>query len=108
MDVLNAMQADAGIAIKELRVDGGATANNLLMQFQSDLLQTTVIRPTTIETTALGAAYLAGLATGYWSSTTEIQELWQKDKIFKPLMSVQTKEQLATGWGKAIHATVQF
>lgn len=108
MDVLNAMQADAGIAIKELRVDGGATANNLLMQFQSDLLQTTVIRPTTIETTALGAAYLAGLATGYWSSITEIQELWQKDKIFKPQMSVQTKEQLATGWSKAIHATIQF
>lgn len=108
MDVLNAMQADAEIAIKELRVDGGATANNLLMQFQSDLLQTNVIRPITIETTALGAAYLAGLAIGYWSSTTEIQELWQKDKIFKPQMSVQTKEQLATGWGKAIHATVQF
>jgi glycerol kinase len=99
---------DAEIAIKELRVDGGATANNLLMQFQSDLLQTNVIRPITIETTALGAAYLAGLAIGYWSSTTEIQELWQKDKIFKPQMSVQTKEQLATGWGKAIHATVQF
>ncbi|MFX5366533.1 FGGY-family carbohydrate kinase, partial [Acinetobacter baumannii] len=75
MDVLNAMQADAEIAIKELRVDGGATANNLLMQFQSDLLQTNVIRPITIETTALGAAYLAGLAIGYWSSTTEIQEL---------------------------------
>lgn len=108
MDVLNAMQADAEIAIKELRVDGGATANNLLMQFQSDLLQTNVIRPITIETTALGAAYLAGLAIGYWSSTTEIQELWQKDKIFKPQMSVQTKEQLATGWGKAIDATVQF
>lgn len=108
MDVLNAMQADAGIAIKELRVDGGATANNLLMQCQSDLLQTNVIRPITIETTALGAAYLAGLATGYWSSTDEIQALWQKDKIFTPQMSVQTKEQLANGWSKAIQATIQF
>jgi glycerol kinase len=108
MDVLSAMEADAGIAIKELRVDGGATANNLLMQFQSDLLQTKVIRPTTIETTALGAAYLAGLATGYWRSTDEIQALWQKDKIFKPEMPVETKEQLANGWRKAIHATIQF
>ena len=76
MDLLKAMEADSGIAIKELRVDGGATANNLLMQFQSDLLQTSVIRPTTTETTALGAAYLAGLAVGYWSSIDEIQELW--------------------------------
>jgi glycerol kinase len=91
MDLLKAMEADSGISIKELRVDGGATANNLLMQFQSDLLQTKVIRPITIETTALGAAYLAGLAVGYWWDTNEIQELWQKESSFIPLMSIDKK-----------------
>jgi glycerol kinase len=106
MDVLSAMEADAGIAIKELRVDGGATANNLLMQFQSDLLHTNVIRPTTVETTALGAAYLAGLATGYWSSTDEIQQLWQKDRIFMPTISQENKALLSEGWKKAIVATL--
>jgi glycerol kinase len=108
MDVLSAMEADAGIAIKELRVDGGATANNLLMQFQSDLLQTNVIRPTTIETTALGAAYLAGLAIGYWSSTDEIQALWQKDKIFTPTISEEHRVALSNGWKKAITATLSI
>ncbi|MBI1780750.1 MAG: glycerol kinase GlpK, partial [Sphingobacteriales bacterium] len=82
MDVLKAMEKDSGIAIKELRVDGGATANNLLMQFQSDILNTKVLRPKVTETTALGAAYLAGLAVGYWKSIEDIQEQWQIDCSF--------------------------
>lgn len=108
MDLLNAMEADAGISIKELRVDGGATANNLLMQFQSDLLQTKVIRPITVETTALGAAYLAGLAVGYWWDTNEIQELWQKERTFIPAMSNEYKQQLAVGWAKAVGAAMSY
>ena len=108
MDLLKAMEADSGIAIKELRVDGGATANNLLMQFQSDLLQTKVIRPITVETTALGAAYLAGLAVGYWWDTNEIQELWQKERTFTPAMNVEYKQQLAAGWAKAVGAAMSY
>ncbi len=108
MDLLKAMEADSGIAIKELRVDGGATANNLLMQFQSDLLQTKVIRPITVETTALGAAYLAGLAVGYWWDTNEIQELWQKERTFTPEMSIDYKQELAVGWAKAVGAAMSY
>ncbi|MBH2005365.1 MAG: glycerol kinase GlpK [Sphingobacteriia bacterium] len=108
MDLLKAMEADSGISIKELRVDGGATANNLLMQFQSDLLQTAVIRPTTTETTALGAAYLAGLAVGYWSGVEEIQALWQKDSVFTPQMSAAERNILAAGWSKAVSAAMSF
>ena len=84
MDVVNAMIRDAGIELKELRVDGGAAANNVLMQFQADILNTTVIRPKIIETTALGAAYLAGLAVGYWSDIHEIRQHWHKEKEFLP------------------------
>ncbi|MDD2793834.1 MAG: glycerol kinase GlpK [Sediminibacterium sp.] len=108
MDLLKAMEADSGIAIKELRVDGGATANNLLMQFQSDLLQTTVIRPTTTETTALGAAYLAGLAVGYWSNVEEIQALWQKERVFTPQMPAVQRNELAAGWSKAVGAAMSY
>jgi glycerol kinase len=108
MDLLKAMEADSGIAIKELRVDGGATANNLLMQFQSDLLQTSVIRPTTTETTALGAAYLAGLAVGYWSSIDEIQELWQKERVFNPEMNIAQRDELALGWSRAVNAAMSY
>jgi len=108
MDVLKAMEADAGIAIKELRVDGGATANNLLMQFQSDLLHTKVIRPTVVETTALGAAYLAGLAVGYWSSTDEIQEQWQMERVFSPSMPEEERTQLSEGWKRAINTTISW
>jgi len=108
MDLLKAMEADSGIAIKELRVDGGATANNLLMQFQSDLLQTTVIRPTTTETTALGAAYLAGLAVGYWSNVEEIQALWQKERIFALQMPAAQRNELAAGWSKAVGAAMSY
>jgi glycerol kinase len=108
MDVLKAMEADAGIAIKELRVDGGATANNLLMQFQSDLLHTKVVRPTVVETTALGAAYLAGLAVGYWSSTDEIQEQWQMERVFSPSMPEEKRIQLSEGWKRAINTTISW
>lgn len=104
MDVLKAMEADSGIAIKELRVDGGATANNLLMQFQSDMLNTRVIRPAIIETTALGAAYLAGLAVGYWGSMEEIQKQWQADAIFDPGMKAEERTQLSKGWERAVRS----
>jgi glycerol kinase len=104
MDVLKAMEADSGISIKELRVDGGATANNLLMQFQSDILNTRVIRPRIIETTALGAAYLAGLATGFWKSTDEIQGQWQVDRVFEPSMPDSRRDELTAGWRRAVKA----
>ena len=104
MDVVNAMQADANMTVKELRVDGGATANNLLMQFQSDLLNTKVIRPKITETTALGAAYLAGLAVGYWSGLDDIQEQWQVDHIFEPVIDTEKRERLSKDWRRAIRA----
>ena len=103
-DVLLAMQADAGMEIKELRVDGGATANNLLMQFQADLLGCKVIRPNVIETTALGAAYLAGLAVGFWQNITEIQQLWKAGKVFSPSPDKTAISAGIAGWEKAIHA----
>jgi len=104
MDVLNAMQADSGIEIRELRVDGGATANNLLMQFQSDIMQAPVIRPKMLETTALGAAYLAGLAVGYWDSQEEINQLWQKDRKFEAEMDPDEAQKLIKGWNRALKA----
>jgi glycerol kinase len=106
MDVLKAMEADSGISIKELRVDGGATANNLLMQFQSDILNTKVLRPKVTETTALGAAYLAGLAVGYWASIDDIQQQWQIDKTFAPLMEETQRNNLTAGWQKAVTTTI--
>ncbi len=105
MDVINAMQADAGIEVKELRVDGGATANNLLMQFQSDILNTKVIRPRITETTALGAAYLAGLAVGYWKNMDEISTQWQVEKNFEPVMPSGKKDELIKYWKRAVNAT---
>lgn len=104
MDVLKAMEADAGITIKELRVDGGATANNLLMQFQSDVLNAKVVRPIVTETTALGAAYLAGLAVEYWKSLDEIQQQWQMDRTFTPQISEDQRQQLSKGWKRAVGA----
>lgn len=106
MDVLRAMEADAGIAIKELRVDGGATANNLLMQFQSDILNTNVLRPIVTETTALGAAYLAGLAVGFWDSIEAIAAQWKIDQTFESAMDRHTREQLTKGWKIAVNATI--
>jgi glycerol kinase len=104
-EVLQAMEKDSGIDIRELRVDGGATVNNNLMQFQADLLQASVIRPEITETTALGAAYLAGLATGYWKNIDEISKQWQMDRIFVPVMAPEKKESLVKGWKRAVKAT---
>lgn len=102
MDVLKAMEADANISIKELRVDGGATANNLLMQFQADILQSQVVRPGITETTALGAAYLAGLATGYWQDLEEIRSQWNMEKCFTPNGDAAQRETWIAGWNKAV------
>src|SRR5450432_1196737 len=104
MDVLKAMEADAGISIKELRVDGGATANNLLMQFQADLLNCKVIRPEITETTALGAAYLAGLAVGFWKDTNEIAKWWKSEKEFLPKTASAAKQAGIDAWKQAVHA----
>lgn len=105
MDVLKSMEADSGIDILELRVDGGATANNLLMQFQADILQVPVIRPKILETTALGAAYLAGLAVGYWKNHDEINQQWHEDKRFEMSMDLKRAEELKAGWNRALKAT---
>lgn len=104
MDVLKAMKADSGIEIKELRVDGGATVNNMLMQFQADVLNTTTVRPKIIETTVMGAAYLAGLAVGFWKSQEEIQDIWQTDVHFKPTERREAIDNGIKGWYKAIEA----
>ena len=103
MDVLKAMEADSEIEVKELRVDGGAASNNLLLQFQSETLQSPVIRPKQLETTALGAAYLAGLAVGYWKNTEELQMQWAKDKIFIPEKNTEQMEKTIRKWKKALN-----
>ena len=102
MDVLRAMQADAGLKLKELRVDGGASANDLLMQLQADLLNVPVVRPKVAETTALGAAYLAGLAVGFWKSQADIARQWQVDKRFTPAMKSADRSRIAKGWERAL------
>ncbi|MDP4552015.1 glycerol kinase GlpK [Alkalihalobacillus macyae] len=107
-DVLDAMTADSGIDLKTLRVDGGVVNNDFLMQFQSDLIGVPVERPTVSETTALGAAYLAGLATGYWENREEIEKQWMIDQTFEPKMEEEEKEELYSGWKKAVHATMAF
>ena len=101
-DVLTAMEADAGVRLKELRVDGGASANNLLMQFQSDLLNVPVVRPRVTETTALGAAYLAGLAVGFWKSQKDIATQWRQDKRFISKMKPSARRKLIANWDKAL------
>ena len=107
-DVLNAMQADAKIELKKLRVDGGAVANNFLMQFQSDILGVEVERPANKESTATGAAFLAGLATGFWESKKDLTNIWQLDKDFSPKMEENTRKNLYQGWQKAIEAARVF
>lgn len=104
MDILKAMEADSGVSIKELRVDGGATVNNMLMQFQADVLNTITVRPKIIETTVMGAAYLAGLAVGFWESPEEIQDIWQTDVHFNPTTDRTIIENGIKGWYKAIKA----
>ena len=107
MEVLKAMEADSGLSIKELRVDGGATANNMLMQFQADILKTKVIRPEVTEVTALGAAYLAGLATGFWSSTDDISGQWKINKSFEPEVTADAAERIK-GWNRAVKAAKAY
>jgi glycerol kinase len=101
-DVLKAMEKDSGKPTQELRVDGGATANNFLMQFQADLLDCEIKRPKIIETTAIGAAFLAGLAVGFWESREEIQSLWTADRSFTPEMDSKQRDRLVHFWHKAV------
>jgi len=107
-DILKAMSADAGIDFAELRVDGGATKNSFLLQFQSDLLGCRVVKPKITETTALGAAYLAGLAIGYWPSIGSINNQWEIDQVFEPSMSTEQRDLLVAGWNKAIRASISM
>jgi glycerol kinase len=104
LEVLLAMKNDSGIDIRELRVDGGATVNNQLMQFQSDLLQAKVVRPKITETTALGAAYLAGLAVKYWENINEVKKQWQIDRTFTPQIKADDTQALVRGWHRAVNA----
>lgn len=104
MDLLKAMEADSGISIKEMRVDGGATVNDMLMQFQSDVLNTNVVRPEITETTALGAAYLAGLAVKFWESIDEIESQWKINKTFSPAVDDEKRAELTKEWARAIDA----
>lgn len=104
--IVLAMEQDSNLKFKGLKVDGGASANNFLMQFQSDILNERVIRPTCIETTALGAAYLAGLATGFWKDRKDIKKNWAKDKVFSPAMDKKKRQVLLSGWEKAVKASI--
>ena len=101
-DLVEAMEADSGQKLKELRVDGGATANNFLMQFQADILGCPIVRPADIETTALGAAYLAGLASGFYKSTAELERFWKSERVFQPNMTAERRHELLTGWRDAV------
>ena len=108
VDIVRAMEADAGVAIPELRVDGGATVNNLLMQIQSDLLNISVVRPEITETTALGAAYLAGLGVGFWSNTADIQSQWAAERTFSPQLDDAERKTADHRWQRAIRATLNW
>ena len=96
------MQADSGIQLEALKVDGGASANNLLMQIQSDIIQAPVHRPKCVETTAMGAAYLAGLAVGYWASKEEVIKNWAIDRVFAPAIEPEERDKKVKGWNKAV------
>jgi glycerol kinase len=101
-ELVQAMEADAGQKLRELRVDGGAAGNNFLMQFQADMLGCPIVRPADIETTALGAAYLAGLATGFWKSVEEVEGFWQVERVFEPQLDAGRREELFKGWRAAV------
>lgn len=107
-DVIAAMQKDAGVKLNSLRVDGGASANNFLMQFQADILDAEVVRPSCIETTALGAAYLAGIATGFWKNAEEVKANWKKERVFSSSITPQKREKLLRGWKKAVRCTFEW
>ena len=101
-DVDETPAVDKTLGLSTLRVDGGAAANNFLMQFQSDILKCPVVRPVCIETTSLGAAYLAGLATGYWESQQDILDNWQVERVFEPAMGEEKRSELLKGWANAV------
>ena len=107
-EVLDAVNADSGVPLTELKVDGGATANNLLLQFQADLLNVPVVRPVVAETTALGAAYAAGLAVGFWSGLDDLRKNWQEDARWEPNMDAAERERLLRNWKKAVTKTLDW
>jgi glycerol kinase len=102
------MEQDAGAPLSELRVDGGAAGNNLLLQFQADLLGVPVVRPVVTETTALGAAFLAGLAVGFWQDEAELAALWQAERRFEPAMSADRRDLLMAGWRRAVERSLNW
>jgi len=105
---MEAARNDSGVSFKELRVDGGMVKNETLMQFQADILNIPVIRPKVIETTALGAAYAAGLQVGYWKDLDELEQIWQEDKRWEPSMTDELREQLMADWNKAVQRTLDW
>ena len=107
-DICEAMERDAGVPLTQLKVDGGASANNFLMQFQADILSSEVVRPKCIETTAMGAAYLAGLAVGFWQSLDDVRASWETEKVFAPEMPAPQRESLLKGWQKAIKSALAW
>jgi glycerol kinase len=107
-DVIDAMETDSGVSLQTLKVDGGMVANELLMQFQADLLGVPVVRPTVTETTALGAAYAAGLAVGFWEDIEALRRNWGVDRIFEPTMAAPRRETLYQGWQKAVTRTLNW
>jgi len=107
-DVARAMQRDSGVALAELRVDGGASTNDLTMQFQADVLGVDVVRPRETETTALGAAYLAGLSAGVWNGTDELARLWQEQRRFRPRMPAPERTKLLAGWERAVERAARW
>ena len=107
-DLLEAMNADSGIELSSLRVDGGASVSNIMMQIQSNLIRTPVDRPKMVETTALGAAFLAGLAVGYWKDTEELSSIREVDRIFTPEMDVEERDRIYAGWKKAVKRSMDW
>jgi glycerol kinase len=105
-DVLDAMEADSGVRILALMVDGGMTGNDLLMQFQADVLDLPVVRPRITETTVLGAAYAAGMAAGFWESLAELESHWEAGRTFEPAMAAEERDRLYSGWNKAVNKSL--
>ncbi|MCK5154455.1 MAG: glycerol kinase, partial [Spirochaetales bacterium] len=101
-DIVTVMEKESGVKLVNMRVDGGACRNNFLMQFQSDILNNSIVRPENIETTAMGAAYLAGLAVGFWSGPSELQDIWKQERVFIPHMEGSKRDTLYAGWNNAV------
>ncbi|RKX82914.1 MAG: glycerol kinase, partial [Spirochaetes bacterium] len=101
-DIVTVMEKEAGVSLSDMRVDGGACRNNFLMQFQSDILNNSIVRPANIETTAMGAAYLAGLAVGFWSGINELKDIWAEERVFNPSMEKSKRDTLYSGWQDAV------